>query len=59
MCKEFGGGAEEGGEEEKDCPARDEGEVGGRHPGAQVEAEQGELEEEIGQGGNGDMREPQ
>ena len=53
MCKEFGGGAEEGGEEEKDCPAGDEGEVGGRHPGAQVE------QEEIGQGGNGDMRGPQ
>ena len=30
MCKEFGGGAKEGGEEEKDCPAGDEGEVGGR-----------------------------
>ena len=57
MCKEFGGGAEEGGEEEKDCPAGDDGEVGGRHPGAQVE--QGELQEEIGKGGNGDMRGPQ
>ena len=50
MCKEFGGGAEEGGEEEKDCPAGDKGEVRGRHPGAQVE--QGELQEEIGQGGS-------